>query len=224
MSNLLQQFNAEMAGVVEDVRRSLVQIRNGRRGAGAGTIWHPDGLILTNAHVVKRRSLQVTLPDGRTMPARLLAHDTDRDLAALVADATGLPTIEVGDSRRLQPGQWVLAVGHPWGVAGAVTAGVVTGVGVRLPEMPLSEREWIAVSLHLRPGHSGGPLVDARGELVGLNTIMAGPDVGLAVPVHVVKAFLRQALGSQNKVVGKGVGRTLGRVWAAQGHEMMFRD
>ena len=75
----------------------------------------------------------------------------------------------------------------------AATAGVIAGVGKQLPEMPLSERDWIAVSLHLRPGHSGGPLVDDQGRLVGINTMMAGPDVGVAVPVHVVKRFLRDA-------------------------------
>lgn len=194
MTEFLQQLSAEMSGIVADVRRSLVQITNGRHGAGAGTIWHSDGLILTNAHVVKSRSLRVVLANERTLPARLLAHDRNRDLAALGVEAADLPTIELGNSKCLQPGQWVLALGHPWGVAGAVTAGIVTGVGAHLPEMPLSEREWIAVSLHLRPGHSGGPLVDAKGRLVGINTIMAGPDVGLAVPVHAVKAFLRQAL------------------------------
>lgn len=196
VSNLISQLNAEMAGVVEGVRQSLVAIRNGRRGVGAGTIWHPDGLILTNAHVVGRRSLQVALPDGRRFAAQVVAHDANRDIAALSVDATGLPTIELGDSEGLRPGHWVLALGHPWGVEGAVTGGVIAGVGRQLPEMPLSDREWIAVSLHLRPGHSGGPLVDDRGRLVGINTMMAGPDVGLAVPVHVVKRFLRQAAGS----------------------------
>ena len=196
MSDLLAQLNAEMAGVIEGVRRSLVEIRNGHKGVGAGTIWHPDGLILTNAHVVGRRFLQVTLPNGQQFAARVLAHNASRDIAALSVDATDLPTIELGDSRKLKPGQWVLALGHPWGVAGAVTAGIVAGVGKRLPEMPLADREWIAVSLHLRPGHSGGPLVDDHGRLVGMNTIMAGPDVGLAVPVHAVKRFLRQAVGS----------------------------
>jgi serine protease Do len=199
VSKLLERWNIEMAGVVEDVRRSLVQVangRNGRNGAGAGTIWHAEGLILTNAHVVRHRAVHVTLPDGRTFPARVLAHDRNLDLAALGVDAGGLPTIELGDSKRLQPGDWVLALGHPWGVRGAVTAGVVAGVGARLPDMPLSNHEWIAVSLHLRPGYSGGPLVDGGGRLVGINTMMAGPDVGLAVPVHVVKAFLRQALSA----------------------------
>ncbi len=193
MSNLIQQLNDEMSGAVEGVRRSLVEIHNGH-GAGAGTIWHPDGLIITNAHVVRgRRGLHVTLPDKRTLPARLLAHDDQHDLAALSIDATGLPTIEVGDSRLLKAGQWVMAIGHPWGIAGAVTAGIVIGEGAQLPEMAASGREWIAVSLHMRPGHSGGPLVDIDGRLVGINTMITGPDVGMAVPVHVVKAFLRRA-------------------------------
>ena len=184
-----------MAHTVEQASRALVHIRHGHRGAGAGTIWHSDGLILTSAHVTGRRGLQVILPDGRALPARLLAHDAERDIAALAVEARGLPVVELGDSRRLRPGEWLLAVGHPWGVSGAVTAGVVAGTGRHLPEMPVSGRDWIVVSLHLRPGHSGGPLVDARGCLVGINTMMAGPDLGLAVPVHEVKSFLKEALG-----------------------------
>lgn len=195
MSGLLQQLNAEMANVVDRVRGSLVQITNGGNGAGAGTIWHPEGLIITNAHVVRRPSLNVTLSDGRRLPARVLAYDQNLDLAALRVNARNLPTIELGDSKRLQPGDWVLALGHPWGVTGAATAGVVIAVGVP-PELAPLGRELVQVSLHLRPGHSGGPLVDVRGRLVGVNTMMAGPDVGLAVPVHVVKGFLRRALGS----------------------------
>lgn len=193
MVTMLQQLNADLAAVVETARRGLVQITNGRRGAGAGTIWHPDGLILTNAHVVQRPSLRVTLPDGRKLPAQVLAYDKQLDLAALTVDANGLPTIEVGESTRLRPGDWVLALGHPWGVMGAATAGVVIDVGVPL-EMAQLGRELIQVSLHVRPGNSGGPLVDVDGRLVGINMMMAGPDVGLAVPVHVVKSFLHRAL------------------------------
>jgi serine protease Do len=194
VSDSLQRWSAEMADVVSVVRRSLVQVRNGRSAAGAGTIWHPEGLVLTNAHVVRLRTIHVILPDGRTVPARVLAHDRALDLAALGVEATGLPTIDLGDSRTLHAGDWVLALGHPWGITGSVTAGVIAGLGAGLPEMPLSDHEWIAVSLHLRPGYSGGPLVDSRGRLLGINTIMAGPDVGLAVPVHVIKAFLHHAL------------------------------
>ena len=180
-----------MAAIVEGARRSLVQISNGRRGGtGAGTIWHPEGLIITNAHVVQRPSLHVTLADGRRLPARVLAHDADLDLAALTVEATGLPTIPLGNAKRLRPGHWVLALGHPWGVTGAVTAGVVIDVGVPV-EMAALGRKLIQVSLRVRPGNSGGPLVDVEGRLVGVTTMMAGPGVGLAIPVHVVKAFLR---------------------------------
>jgi serine protease Do len=195
MSNLLQQINHEMAATVETVRRSLVQITNGHNGAGAGTLWHSDGLIITNAHVVQRQGINVALPDGRTLPARLLARDPDRDLAALSIEADHLPTIELGDSRQLQPGQWVLAIGHPWGVPGAITAGAVIDTGLP-PEIPAKHGELIQVGLHMRPGHSGGPLVDTQGRLVGINTMIAGPDVGLAIPIHVVKAFLKETLGT----------------------------
>jgi len=193
VSDWLRELNDGLSAAAEAARRSLVSISNGRRGAGAGTIWHPEGLILTNAHVVQLRSPKVTLPDGRTAPAQVLAHDKELDLAALRVEASDLPTIELGDSKRLQAGEWVLALGHPWGVAGAATAGVVIGLG-QPPEMGAPGRELLQVGLHLRPGHSGGPLVDVEGRLVGINTMMAGPDVGLAVPVHVVKAFLRQAM------------------------------
>lgn len=207
MASLLERMNDEMASVVEGARRSLVQVHNGRRGTGAGTVWHADGLIVTNAHVVAGgRPVRVTLADGRTLPARTLASDPDRDLAALAVSASGLPTVTLGDSRALQAGQWVVAVGHPWGERGAATAGVVVGGGSERAEGPRREgpaegrMEWVVVNLGLRPGNSGGPLVDVQGRLVGINTIMTGPDGGLAVPVHAVKAFLRGALGDGEPV------------------------
>ena len=194
MTDVLQALNAEMSAVTERVRQSLVEIQNGRGGAGAGTVWHPDGLIVTNAHVVGRRGLKVALADGRVLPARLLAHDADLDLAALAVDAMDLPTIELGRSQRLKAGQWVLAVGHPFGVRGAVTAGVVISVGAH-PEGIARGRDLIQVNMPLRPGNSGGPLVDARGRLVGINAMMNGLQVGLAVPLHEAKRFLKRALG-----------------------------
>lgn len=195
---LLQQLNDELAAMVDGARRGLVQISNGGRGFGAGTIWHPDGLIVTNAHVIGgRHALNVTLPDDRTLPAEVLAADPDRDIAALYVEASDLPTVELGQSKRLRPGDWVLAVGHPWGVTGAATAGVVIGMGRDLPEIPRAHHEWIALDAHMRPGHSGGPLVDVQGRLVGLNTMIAGPDVGFAVPVHVVKRFLKDRLRTE---------------------------
>src|SRR5689334_4250610 len=198
--NLLRDLQNNVADVIENVHKSLVQISNGR-GAGAGTIWHSDGLIITNAHVVHgHHHLNVTLPDGRTLPTQIIAYDRDLDLAALSVNADDLATIELGDSRLLKPGQWVMAVGHPWGVSGAVTSGVVIGAGGDLPEMRTG-REWIALDLHMRPGHSGGPLVDSAGRLVGINTMITGPDVGFAIPVQVVKTFLKEALGAQKVAV-----------------------
>jgi serine protease Do len=229
------QVDEELAQMVTRVRKSLVGISNGRQGHGAGTIWHSDGLIITNAHVVQKRSPTVLLPNElgtlnqtRKLPARVLAHEPALDIAVLVVEASGLPSIELGESTGLRPGHWVMALGHPWGVQGAVTAGVVIGVGDDWHELPrlaprsgaapvrsrMSRRaardprnealwdggapvpgQWIVASLKVRPGHSGGPLVDVRGRLVGINTMMAGPGVGVAVPVHVVKAYLKEMLG-----------------------------
>ncbi|MCH7713292.1 MAG: trypsin-like peptidase domain-containing protein [Chloroflexi bacterium] len=215
MSALLERLNEDMGDVVERAGQSLVRVSAGGRGFGAGSIWHSDGLIITNAHVVSgagggRRAgddLTVTLPDGSTHPARLLAQDTAQDLAALSIEVTGditgeaggLTPVELGDSRGLEPGQWLMALGHPWGVAGAATGGAVIGWGADLPETESSVegREWIAVGLCLRPGHSGGPLVDAQGRLVGICAMMAGPQVGMAVPVHTAKEFLRRELGTR---------------------------
>ncbi len=194
--NFLLELNDEQATVVERVQNSLVQVSNGREGFGAGVIWKPDGIIVTNAHVIHRQSLRIGFRDGREFDARLLAYDQANDIAALATDAANLDAIELGDSQLLQPGQLVLALGHPWGVPRAVTAGVVIGAGARLPESPRANREWVAVSLRLRPGNSGGPLVDARGRLLGINTMMTGPDFGMAVPTHVVKRFMREAMGT----------------------------
>lgn len=193
MSNILQELNTEMAGVVRRTRDSLVRITNGQSGAGAGTIWSSQGLIITNAHVVQRAAPNVVLPDGRSLPARVLAHDVQRDLALLSVKANGLTPLDLGDAEQLRPGEMVFALGHPWGINRTATAGVVIGLGGDMPEMQSTRREWLMVSLVLRPGNSGGPLVDVAGRLLGVNTIMTGPEVGGAVPVHVVKAFLREA-------------------------------
>jgi serine protease Do len=194
MNSLIQTLNSEMTAVIQQVRPTLVQLTNGHRGSGAGTIWHTDGLILTNAHVAQRRAPQVTLADGRTFPSQLLAYDEKLDLAALSIEAKGLPVIEPGRSTDLRPGDWVIAIGHPWGVLGAAAAGAVITVGKPL-EWNGQGVDMIQVGIQLRPGHSGGPLVNGNGRLVGINTMITGPQVGLAVPVHVVKQFLKEKLG-----------------------------
>ena len=201
MTSLLQQMSQGVEQLVAQTRLSLVEISNGARGIGSGTVWHSDGLILTNAHVVGKGPVRVKFGDGTEAQARTLAKDDAMDVAALMVEAEGSIPIRLGDSRSLHPGQWVLAVGHPWGAKGAATAGVVIGSGLDLPLTLPPHREWIAVDLPLRPGHSGGPLVDAEGRLVGMCTMMAGPEVGMAVPGNVVKEFLKRELGSGAKLL-----------------------
>ena len=197
MGSVLQQLNDELAGVLAEVQRSLVAVMVDGRGGGSGTIWHPDGLIVTNAHVVGQGGgVRVALQDGRVFPARVLATDPERDLAALMIEANGLPTVQPGSTKSLHPGAWVMAMGHPWGVANAATGGVVIEVGKRLPEMGATTNDWVVISAQLRPGHSGGPLVDVNGRLVGINTLMTGYEVGAAVSVDAVKAFLKRTLGT----------------------------
>lgn len=195
MAGVLEQLNSAFAGVLNDVSASVVQVRDQSRGAGAGTIWHSDGLIVTNAHVVQQGPLTVALRDGRVFDATLLARDDQHDLAALSVDAHDLPAIQVGSASDLHPGQWVMAVGHPWGIANAATSGVLIGVGkhAELPAEP--GRDWVIADLHLRPGNSGGPMIDSHGRIIGVNTLITGPNVGVAVSVDVVKAFLKRVLG-----------------------------
>jgi len=217
MTKLLPQLNSDLGELADLVRKSLVQVSAGRNGAGSGVIFSSDGLVVTNAHVVsgkggRRRTteFQVTSPSGSVMAAKLLAKDDDLDLAVLKIDqidgsTPDLHPIELGNSKALRPGQWVMAMGHPWGVAGAAVAGIVIGAGDDLPdhssEGPGGGRDWVVVDLALRPGHSGGPLVDHHGRLIGISTMMAGREVGMAVPADVVKEFVDSILAGGSGLV-----------------------
>jgi len=205
VNKLLERLNSELASILAAARQSVVQVRNGR-GGGAGAILHPDGLVITNAHVVRGRAPRVTLWDGRTLPGRLLAVDEGADLAALSVSVAEMPVLPLADGREIRPGEWVTALGHPWGVVGAATAGMIIDVGRPVEQLPYAG-PLIQVGLHLRPGHSGGPMVNSRGELVGINTMIAGPEVGLAIPVQTVKRFLREAFGSGDEAPASPAGR-----------------
>lgn len=210
MESLLSRLNSELAAVLATARRSVVQVKNGR-GGGAGAILHPAGLVVTNAHVVRGRAPRITLWDGRTLGGRLLAVDEGADLAAVNVDVADMPVLPLADGRGIRAGEWVTALGHPWGVVGAATAGMVIDVGRPVEQLPYAG-PLLQVGLHLRPGHSGGPMVNGRGELVGINTMIAGPEVGLAIPVQTVKGFLKRAFGSESDGVeaaagGRGVRR-----------------
>lgn len=194
MESLLQQLDREMGELVERASKSIVQVRNSQGGAGAGSVWHSDGLIITNAHVVHEDSPTVVLNDGREFPARVVARSETHDVAALSIDAQGLEAMPIGNSLDVDAGQWVVAIGHPWGMVNAATAGVLIGLESESRSGGDPSKQWSAVNLPLRPGNSGGPLIDAEGRLIGINTMMNGPDIGMAVPVHEVKRFLDQEL------------------------------
>jgi serine protease Do len=175
-----------MQSVVERVRRSTVEIRTRRaRESGSGIIWDSAGLVVTNAHVARHRNLTISLADGRDVDGEVVAHDPTRDLAALKLEASGLPSAEIGDSDTLRPGEFVVAVGSPLGVTGAATVGVVHRAAAPGP----FGRRWIEADVRLAPGNSGGPLSDAGGRVVGVNTMIAS-GLALAVPSKTVVRFL----------------------------------
>jgi serine protease Do len=183
--------------IVERVRRSTVEIRTQRANeSGSGIIWDSSGTIVTNAHVARTRALAVTLSDGRRLDAEVVAHDPSRDLAALRVERTDLPAAEIGDSDALRPGEFVIAVGSPLGDAGASTAGVVRRRIVRGPH----GRRWVEADVRLLPGNSGGPLADAMGRVIGVNTMIAS-GLALAVPSKAVTRFLSGARSPRLGVV-----------------------
>jgi serine protease Do len=180
--------------IAESLRRSTVQITNGR-GQGSGIIVTPEGVIVTNAHVAPRAAT-VQLWDGSALPARLLSRDPRRDLAVLQVQASNLPAAPFADSDRLRVGELVIAIGNPLGFVGALTTGVVHAIG-RIRGLGASK--WIQSDAQLAPGNSGGPLADARGQVVGMNTMVAG-GLGLAIPSNSIARLLaggpaRPALG-----------------------------
>lgn len=194
----VDELDAERNRQIMIAEQAVVQIRASRNSHGAGTIVHGEGLVITNAHVVRGRSPEVVLSSGERFSGRLLSYDERTDLAAISVQSESLPSLSLGNSRRLRPGSLVVALGHPWGVVGAATAGMVIGVGYPVERLPYAG-ELIQVGLHLRPGHSGGPLLNDEGEVVGINTMIAGPHVGLAIPAATVARFLQETLGSRRR-------------------------
>lgn len=190
--------SVSLGETAERLRRSTVQIRTGGRtgGNGSGVIARADGLIVTNAHVAKVGSAEVETWDGRRFQASLVDRDRQRDLATLRVSATDLPEARFGNSGVLRPGELVIAVGNPMGFTGALSTGVVHSVG---PLQGFGREEWVRADVRLAPGNSGGPLANASGEVIGINTMIAGLGRGrstmaLAVPANAVTQFLEGRL------------------------------
>ncbi len=172
--------------------------------AGSGVIVSKDGYIVTNNHVVQRASeIQAVLNNGRTFNAKVVGQDKATDLALLKVDGEGLPTIRYGNSDRIQVGEWVLAVGNPFNLTSTVTAGIVSAKGrnINLRRRKPGDdffpiESFIQTDAAVNPGNSGGALVDAQGELIGINTAIAsntGSYTGysFAIPVNIVKKVVR---------------------------------
>lgn len=185
---------SEFAAVL---RRSTVEVHAGGAGVGSGVVWHADGLVVTNAHVARADRVTVVSWNGQARDGRLVACDQRRDLAAIVVDAAGgldpdaFSTASTGTPASLatlRPGDLLVALGNPLGVAGAIALGVVHVVEPGRSGRP----RWIRADIRLAPGNSGGPLADARGRVIGINTMIVG-GLGIAVPVTTVERFLADA-------------------------------
>jgi serine protease Do len=176
----------EIAGLAAWLRRLTVEVRSGAESHGAGVVWRSDGLIVTNAHVATRTPLEVRLGDGRVLPARVIRRDPTRDLAALAVGAGLLAAAE--PARGVRAGQLVLAVGHPFGLTGAIALGIVHAVpaeGAHLLDRLLR------LDLRLAPGNSGGPVADCDGRVLGVSTLVVN-GLAHAIPSAAVTRFLSE--------------------------------
>jgi S1-C subfamily serine protease len=223
--------------VARTVLPSIASLRVGSaqgrgQGAGSGVVITPDGFLVTSAHVVAgNRRGQAALVEGEEFDFEVVGADPLSDLAVIRAQARDLPAATLGDADRLQVGQLVVALGNPLGLAGSVTAGVVSALGRSLPTRSGSATRVvdnvIQTDAALNPGNSGGALVDGHGRVVGINTAVAGIGLGLAVPINATTRRILGALMSEGRFrraylgiagghralsprVGSRVGRTAG--------------
>jgi len=178
---------------------------------GSGVLVSADGYILTNSHVVQARqaAIRVTLPDDREVDARVIGIDEVTDLAVLKVDVTGAAPLPWGDSSKLKIAEWVLAVGNPFAFNETVTAGIVSAVNRHAPQLDWYN-DFIQTDAAINPGNSGGPLVNTRGELVGINTMIYSQTggyqgIGFAIPANLAKNIMEQLL-TKGEIVRGSIG------------------
>ena len=180
-TEILDAYSQAVTGVVDSVGPAVV----GVSGVGTGLLITPDGYALTNSHVASAvKAYELTLRDGSTLKADLVGKDPHTDLAVLRATATGLPSARLGDSSQLRVGQLVVAIGHPFGFQSTVTTGVVSALGRTMrAQSGRTIENIIQTDAALNPGNSGGPLVDTRGQVVGINTAIIAMAQGICFAV-----------------------------------------
>jgi S1-C subfamily serine protease len=217
---LLDDYSRTVAGVVDRVAPSVVRIDvrqgpNGARGgSGSGVVVSPDGLVLTNSHVVQGgRRAEIAMIDGRVFSARVLGDDPDTDLAlARVDESVSLPFARLGDSKRLRPGQIAVAIGNPLGFDATVTAGVISALGRSLRSRSgRMIEDVIQTDAALNPGNSGGPLASSSGDVIGINTaiIMGAQGICFAVASNTAQFVLGEIVRHgrvRRAYVGLGAG------------------
>lgn len=171
------------------------------RGTGSGFLLDTNGHILTNAHVVEgTQQVRVALTDGRSFEGRVLGSDPLTDVAVVKIDATNLPTVAIGDSNQLKPGEWAIAIGNPLGLDSTVTAGIISATGRSSSDIGVPDKRvgFIQTDAAINPGNSGGPLVNATGEVVGMNTaiISGAQGLGFAIPIETAQRVAQQLIST----------------------------
>ena len=226
----LGRFNELLADLAERLKPALVHVRvrraptardqdedetpgTPRRSSGSGFLIAPDGLMVTNAHVVEGSDwMQVRLADGRRFPGKVVGLDSRVDLALVrIEGASGLPTLSLGDSNRLRVGEFVLALGHPFGLEQSVSFGIVSRKGAPLT-VAAPGFDFIQTDAAVNPGNSGGPLVNMAGQVVGVNSMAArNGSIGFAIPVNLVKMLVPQ-LATKGRVEWGWLGVSIAEV------------
>src|SRR5438034_4987171 len=197
---LLDAYSQAVVAAAERVGPAVVHLEvelgaNSRRGTGSGFAFTPDGLLLTNSHVVHgARRVKATFADGFSRDADLLGEDPDTDIAVLRIGANALPSVVLGSSRGLRPGQWAIAIGNPYGFQHTVTAGVVSSVDRPVKTGDRSYERLIQTDAAINPGNSGGPLIDIQGRVIGINTVVLADaqGIGFAIPIDVAQRVAQE--------------------------------
>jgi serine protease Do len=183
-------MSSNLSGLSEMLRRTVVEVRSRQSGSGTGIIWGGAGLVVTNAHCVPRGTALEVGGEGKWRGAQPLAYHPQHDLALLAAPSVSGPLLETRDPESLRAGELVFAYGHPLGVHDSLAMGVVHAI---TRDDRTSSVRWIIADVRLAPGNSGGPLVDAEGRLVGINSMVVN-GLGVAVPAALVQRFVERAL------------------------------